>query len=349
METRLRELQEMVEEKRRDRQRKQEARYNQKVTELENTLQQMDAEPEDDFAEFNKPGAARAPRGPPAAPPNSAEFESWMQKIVEDRINKLDAQFRQREEDLRQREIQLKQQQDAYNNVSNKNITDASGNLDIAAILAQLNRINQIEENITNLKKDVSDVKTKATFGGGPSGGDSNLTAEEIMNQIKEAQAIIFNDNSTEKQIAEANINLEKLMQQYEQTPECRAAKEEKRQANEKLNKAALERVRAALKSLNEQDRKQRFTDNPELKLMFLEPQAILKLHQNDFKMFAIRGLTAEELRALRGCLPTFRKDQRVQLDWVDSIEGKIEELGSSEAKPPPPPKAAKKPGLSKP
>jgi len=170
------------------------------------------------------------------------------------------------------------------------------------------------------------------------------MSAEELMKEIQEAQRIIFDDKSTEKQIAEANINLEKLMQQYEQTPECRAAKEEKRAANEKLNKAALERVRANLKALSPDQIKQRLTDNPEMKLMLMEPQAILKLHQNDFKMFAIRGLTVDELRALRGCLPTFRRDQSVQLGWVESIESKIEELSANAAAPAPPKPVSKKP-----
>lgn len=49
-----------------------------------------------------------------------------------------------------------------------------------------------------------------------------------------------------------------------------------------------------------------------------MDQEAILKMHQNDFKNFTLRQLDLEELRAVRGALPNFRRDQRIQLDWMD-------------------------------
>lgn len=81
-----------------------------------------------------------------------------------------------------------------------------------------------------------------ATGGGGGGGGGSAMSYEELMKEIAETQRIIFDENSKENEIADANIRLEKLMADYEKTPEYLQQKEEKRLANDKLNKAALEK-----------------------------------------------------------------------------------------------------------
>jgi hypothetical protein len=192
------------------------------------------------------------------------------------------------------------------------------------------------------LKRMVQDLSHKVATGGGGGGGGgggTGLSYDELVKEIAEAQRIIFDENSKENEIADANIRLEKLMADYEKTPEYMAQKEEKRQANEKLNKAALEKVKGELKALSADALKRRLTDSPELKLIFMETNAILKLHQNDFKQYALRGLSYEELRGLRGCLPIFKSNQTVQLGWVDSLESKIEEMAASANKPKPPPK----------
>lgn len=352
MENRLKELQDMVEAKRQARQAQTEARYQRKVAHLEQTLQQMDNEPEEPDVPIT-PG--RGGGGRAVAPPGGhdpAAFEAWMQRIVEDRIAGLekevkkkaeadDVLLKKREEELQSRERAMAARE-AAQDVKYDNLSKLSNFKDLEELAAKLERIEAIEKLVSNLDAQVKNAKFSGGGGGGH--GEPTMSAEELMKEIQEAQRIIFDDKSTEKQIAEANINLEKLMQQYEQTPECRAAKEEKRAANEKLNKAATERVRTALKAMSPDQIKQRLTDNPELKLILMEPQAILKLHQNDFKMFAIRGLTSEELRALRGALPTFRRDQQVQLGWVESIESKIEELAANANNPPPPKPVQKKP-----
>lgn len=338
MENKVRELQEVVEEKQRARQQRQEARYREMVEQI-NT-----EDKEDDIAFPTLPArSAGGAKGGAAAPPmNSADFEAWMQRIVESRIAGLEAQVRKRaevddlaikkrEEELAQREKLMQEKEKVLSNISN-----------FDELMARLARIETIESKVDKIGKGLEDVKR--TGGGGGGGGHNGpvRNAEEIMKEIQETQMVIFDDKSTEKQIADANIQLEKLMQEYEQTPECRNAKEEKRQANEKLNKAALEKVKVAFKSLSPDQMKERLTHNPELRIILMEPQAILKWHQNDFKMFAIRGLTAEELRAIRGNLPTFRRDQQIQLGWVESVESKIDELEANASKPPPPKPASK-------
>jgi hypothetical protein len=81
-------------------------------------------------------------------------------------------------------------------------------------------------------------------------------------------------------------------MQEFENTPEFRAEvmkqKEERRKRNEPLNKAALEKMKGVYSTENvKKDPKllQRLTENPELRLIFLDSEAILKMHQNDFKV----------------------------------------------------------------
>lgn len=363
MEKRVRELQEMVEEKKRKRQELSILRSQQRLQQLEKESLELDKEPIEDDIPAPSPRVHHAANGhgSPAptrgggggggggfgggAPPNAAEFEAWMQKIVEDRLAALDLQTQERkkksdaeEEDLRKRQAEHDERVKRL-----ENITKVDG---IEALALKISQIESIEKSLKEMDAKVNDaIRNGIGRGGGGGGGDSNMSAEELMKEIQAAQAIIFDDKSTEKQVAEANISLEKLMQAYEQTPECRAQKEEKRQAQDKLNKAALEKFRASLKALTQDQLKQRLIDNPELKLIFMETQAILRVHQNDFKMFAIRGLSLEELRGLRGCLPNFRRDQPVQLGWSESIDGKIEEMAANAAKPPPAkPPPAKKP-----
>lgn len=66
------------------------------------------------------------------------------------------------------------------------------------------------------------------------------LPFEELKALILEKQKIIFSDVSTKSEIEEANIQLEKLMVEYEKCPEVVAEKEAKRAQEEKLNLMAL-------------------------------------------------------------------------------------------------------------
>lgn len=57
--------------------------------------------------------------------------------------------------------------------------------------------------------------------------------------------------------------------------------------------------VKVALRSLSADDYKRRITDSPELKLISMDPNAIMKLHQNDYKQYALRGLSYDEVYIL--------------------------------------------------
>jgi len=73
-----------------------------------------------------------------------------------------------------------------------------------------------------------------------------------------------------------------------------------------------------------------------------METDSILKLHQNDFKMFTMKNCNNDEIRAIRAVLPKFRKDQPIQYDWMESLDNKIDTLGNEQVKP----KAPKKPAI---
>ncbi len=42
----------------------------------------------------------------------------------------------------------------------------------------------------------------------------------------------------------------------------------------------------------------------------------IMKLHPSNFKSYAMRNLTLEEMRAIWACLPEFKADQKMKMDW---------------------------------
>lgn len=99
-------------------------------------------------------------------------------------------------------------------------------------------------------------------------GASNGKTADQLKKEIEELQKIIFDPKSSEKEVSDANIKyvesegfsssscnltlfafrLEKVMQEFENTPEFRAEvmkqKEERRKRNEPLNKAALEKMK---------------------------------------------------------------------------------------------------------
>jgi len=182
------------------------------------------------------------------------------------------------------------------------------------------------------------------------------LLLKILKKEIETLQKILFDPNSTDKDIAEANIKLEKVMLDYEKTPEyqmeIQRQKAEKRAKHEPLNKEALKKMKQIYNPQNVKTNPellQKIGENPELRFLFMEPDTILKLHTSDFKAFSLRGLALEELRAIRACMPNFRKDQKVQQDWVDGLDEKIENMSSAPPAAPKPNKPAKAIKLPKP
>jgi len=150
----------------------------------------------------------------------------------------------------------------------------------------------------------------------------------------------------TEKEKEEANIKYEKVFSEFAQTKQYKAEvaqqHEAKRKANEPLNKAALEKmilIYNAENVRNDVALRDKVLKNPELSLIGLDPKAILSKHQNDFSQYLLRLSDLDELRAIRASLPKFRGDQKRQLEWVEILENKIDEMAKAPPKKPAPPK----------
>jgi len=179
-----------------------------------------------------------------------------------------------------------------------------------------------------------------------PSSSDDSAgrSYTELKVEMEALQKIIFDDTVHDKEKEDANIKFEKVFGELQNTEEYRRElaqiAEEKRRINEPLNKDALEKMMKILTPENlrtNEELKDRLMQNPELLLIGLDPKSIIAKHQNDFAGYFMRGLTLVELRAIRASLPKFRKDQKRQLEWVETLENRIEAVSKD------PPKAAKK------
>jgi len=226
-------------------------------------------------------------------------------------------------------------------------------NSKLDALFSKLDRLDKLDDLFNKLNNLTSLPMGMMGNGGGRPAGTS---AEDLKKEIETLQKILFDPNSTDKDIAEANIKLEKVMLDYEKTPEyqmeIQRQKAEKRAKHEPLNKEALKKMKQIYNPQNVKTNPellQKIGENPELRFLFMEPDTILKLHTSDFKAFSLRGLALEELRAIRACMPNFRKDQKVQQDWVDGLDEKIENMSSAPPASPKPNKPAKAIKLPKP
>jgi len=253
--------------------------------------------------------------------------------------------YRLMEKKLKDMEAELERRKAGDASGANINLAGL-GKLDkLDALFEKLNKLDQLDA-LFNKLNNLTVVGPGMMVG---QGGRSGTSVEDLKKEIEVLQRVLFDPNSSEKDIAEANIKLEKAMQEYEKTPEyqmeIQKQKAEKRAKHEPLNKEALKRMKQIY---NPQSVKtnpellQKIGENPELRFLFMEPDTILKLHTSDFKAFSLRGLTLDELRAIRACLPNFRKDQKIQQDWSDGLDDKIEQMSSNPAPTPKPPKASK-------
>jgi len=250
-------------------------------------------------------------------------------KVVEERLSALEDQMQKKREESDLLQEEIKKRQEMLNSLDTK----LKQFNDISSVMNQLSKIDKLQNMYDQLNSKIADGNFKM----GSSSG-SIRDAETLKAEIAELQGIIFNEKSSEKEIAEANVKLEKAIQEYEQTSEYKDAKEKKQREQDALNKDALEKVRSDMQKLSPEAFKQRLLENNALKLLAMNPDLILKLHQNDFKNFMLSNLSVLELRALRGCLPNFRPDQTIQRGFVESLEYKIEEKAANQNKPAPPP-----------
>jgi len=163
----------------------------------------------------------------------------------------------------------------------------------------------------------------------------------KFKNKMNEIQKKLFDDSTDERESEVLNIEYEKLVTELESTDEYKkeqlAAIQQWKTENTPLNRAALEDVLAELASYNPNKKVGIFKKKPELKLLELTKDQILKKHANDFKSLTSQNLTLTEARALYECLPEFRKDQDVQLSFLSQIKEKIENEMKKPKKLPPP------------
>jgi len=164
---------------------------------------------------------------------------------------------------------------------------------------------------------------------------------------LAEIQAKLFDPNTDKREGETLNIEYEKLITELEQTPEYQKEQEDQREKwrkeNEIPNKDAFEKVSANLKAMPDQKLTAVFKRKPELKFILRTPEQILRAHANDFKQVSTQNLILIEARALYHNMPTFRRDQEQQSQFVQQLQAKIEEEMKKPSKPAPPPISAKK------
>jgi len=221
------------------------------------------------------------------------------------------------------------------------------------AQIAFLQKMNeQLMQKITDSTKlmdeKMAQIKNMQFTGGGPPVAKSGLSFEEINKKLSELQALLFDENTDEREREKLNIDYEKLITELEQTPEYKKEQEEAKEKwkteNTPLNKDAFERVKADLTSKTEQQQQQIYSRKPELKLLLRTPDSLLKAHINDFKTLSTQNLDEDEARGLYHNMPKFRPEQDKQSEWVEQLRAKIEaEKGKPKKKPPPPIVATKK------
>eukprot|EP01097_Dermamoeba_algensis_P011982 TRINITY_DN9497_c0_g1_i1.p1 TRINITY_DN9497_c0_g1~~TRINITY_DN9497_c0_g1_i1.p1 ORF type:complete len:167 (-),score=44.37 TRINITY_DN9497_c0_g1_i1:5-481(-) len=105
-----------------------------------------------------------------------------------------------------------------------------------------------------------------------------------------------------------------------------------------------MKRIYTPASIVNDPDLYNRVQKYPELKLIALEPNIIIKMHESDYRTYSLAmALTIDELRAIRANMPKFRRDQKVQVSFVETLDNKIEEKSSKADIPAAPKKAAAK------
>ena len=159
----------------------------------------------------------------------------------------------------------------------------------------------------------------------GGAGPDGARTIDDIKREIEECTKILFDPEAKEADIQQANVNLERLYAEFEKSPEARAEaarkKEERRLRHEEANKAALHSLKARWtpSRVDSDDAlRNRLRTLPILRLIMVEPDAILKIHRADFTRFSFDGASLEELRAVRANLPPFPSGMKTQQDFSE-------------------------------
>jgi hypothetical protein len=211
-----------------------------------------------------------------------------------------------------------------------------------------LDKLNDTTVQIDTKIKEFSNMKF--TGGGGGGGGavqKSGLSYEEINKQLAEIQAKLFDPNIDERESEKLNIDYEKLITELESTSEYQkeqeGQKEKWKKENEGPNREAFDKVYANLKAMPENKLNAVFKRKGELKFILRTPDQLLKAHPNDFKQVSTQNLLLIEARALYHNMPSFRKDQEQQAQFVEQLRQKIESDNNKPKATAPPIEAKKK------
>jgi len=211
-----------------------------------------------------------------------------------------------------------------------------------------LDKLNDTTTQIDTKIKEFSNIKFTGGGGGGglSAGQKSGLSYAEINAQLAEIQAKLFDPNIDERESEKLNIDYEKLIQELEGTSEYQKEQEGQREKwkkdNEGPNREAFDKVYANLKAMPENKLNAVFKRKGELKFILRSPDQLLKAHVNDFKQVSTQNLLLIEARALYHNMPTFRRDQEQQVQFVEQLRQKIES-DSTKPKATAPPIEAKK------
>ncbi len=240
---------------------------------------------------------------------------------------------------MRENLLQSAPDQDATRSVTELTLAER-----ITSKLEKLEMLDQILKKLDNMPAPVFMAGMMTGMPTGPV-----RSANDIRAEMQEVQTVLMDSTTTPQVVEDANIRLEKLIQELERTPEFkeeqRKLKEEKRKKNEPLNKDALERMKlvyTATAMRSDAKIRQKVQDSPELRLITMNPGQIIARHANDFKAMSLRGITLDEIRAIAGVLPAFRRDQQVQIEFAERVEAKIDEMAEAAEKAAANPPAAK-------
>jgi len=345
--TRLEEEREATREKQR---REQEAYQKQARMREEAMIQKM--------AEMEKKMRERA-----AAPPVAADLLLKRMLEMEERVKQAEKEKQAKFEDMERRvalaRSQLEEERETVRRLHSAiqkpaGAASAGGdgdskNAEIAYLQEQVKKLVAMDQQTSeNLNLLISNLNSKVDKLGGSMGATPTKSYAELNERLAVLRDKLFDPDTPERDCETFNIEYEKLISELEQTPEYQREQEELvakwKKGNEELNKAALVTIRTMLAGLSPQELSTKLSKKPELRLLSLAPEQLLRKHENDWKGITTQSLDETEARALYAAMPAFRKDQFPQTQFVEQLKNRIEsEAIKPKTKLPPPIVATKK------
>jgi len=202
----------------------------------------------------------------------------------------------------------------------------------------------ELQENLAKFQEFMSmvnldDLQTKLSkLDHMPGLPESTKSYKELKEDLAELQKILFSPESSQQDIERANIEIEKVMQDIERSPDFQAEQAKQRNAwlaeQKPKNTAAFARVCASMQSMDVKEFTDLMRKTPELQLILSTKEEILRKHQSDFRNYVL-SVSEDQLRAIRHNLPKFRPDQKTQIRFAETIDNKIREIENAPKKPP--------------